>query len=149
MSNITEEEKQELVIGFIRHVYEEVQTEGWKTRRNEYLQVAGFHFEDDFFRDDMTFQKKMERKNYNLDEVISSFLCRVINNINSVWFLAWISELRPDLNIKEAREQWNDQWDRWAWKTLNEFLYIEKSWHTEIVNYELVKDVLGLNIDLK
>ena len=144
MSNITEEEKIELVIGFIRHVFEEVQTEGWKTRRDEYLHVAGFHYED-LFRDDMTFQKMMERNHYNLDEVISTFLCRVISNIHSIWFQAWISELRPDLNIKEERQQW----DKWAWKTLNKFLYIEKSWHTEIVNCELVKEVLGLNIDLK
>ena len=31
---ITEKEKRELIVGFIQHVFEEVQTEGWKKRRD-------------------------------------------------------------------------------------------------------------------
>ena len=37
MSRITEEEKREIVIGFVQHVFEEIQVEGWKERRDVLL----------------------------------------------------------------------------------------------------------------
>jgi hypothetical protein len=142
---ISEEEKQELIIKFTQHVFEEVQTEGWKTRRNELQVQCGYWGVQDDFTDDMTFDKIMERNNYNLDEVISKFLCKVIGNLGTIWFKAWLSQLRPDLDIIQRPMFW----EYWAWNSLNKFLYIEKRRDIEIVNYELVKEVLGLNFDLK
>ena len=146
MFKISEEENCELITGFIRYVFEELRTEGWKSRRDEFLTLGGFGCENDFFRDEMTFDKMMEKKLYNLDEVISCFLCRIITNLDATWFLAWIYQFRPDLDIKEERVDWSS----WARKSLCKFMYLEKSWHTEKVNYELMREILGFyDIDLK
>jgi hypothetical protein len=40
-------------------------------------------------------------------------------------------------------------WEYWAWNSLNKFLYIEKRRDIEIINYDLIKEILGLNFDLK
>ena len=130
MSNITEQERQEFVEGFLRHVYEEVQTEGWQKRKN--CLTGDDYGEDD---DDGTFDEMMERYNFNLDSVISSFLkYTVINEMN--WFEAWLYKLRPDLDIFEDRKDRKYCGD-WLWRALNDFIWVK--------NVEQIKEILGLS----
>ena len=140
---ISEEETEKYIAEFIRYIFREVQKEGWKTRRNGLQVHCGYWKTYDDFTDDMTFDKMMERNNYDLDKVISTFFCKILNKLGNtvVWFKSWISQLRPDLDMTQRPLFW----EIWAWNSLNNFMYIEKS----IMNYELVKEVLGLDFDLK
>ena len=142
---LTGEETQELVIGFIRHVFEEVQTEGWKTRRDKLQVDCGYWRSHDNFTDDMTFDKMLEKEDNDLDGVILSFLCKIINDLGTIWFQSWVSQARPDLDIKQRPLYW----ESWGWNSLNDFIYLEKIWHKKKVNYEQMREVLGLDFDLK
>ena len=149
MLNITEEDTQKLVVEFIQYVFEEVQTEGWKSRRDEFIALGDFweNDDDDDYIDDMTFDKMMETYDYKLNVVISTFLCDVISNLERVWFKAWLSHKRPELDIKEDAKYW----EYWTWCSLNDFIYVEKSWRwrREKVNFDKFKEVLGLGFELK
>jgi hypothetical protein len=149
MSNITEEEGRELIIEYIRYVFEEVKTEGWKTRREKFVGVGDFweNDDDDDYTDEMTFDNMMDTYENDLNTVISIFLCDIIGNLERVWFKAWLSQKRPELDIKGDPKYW----DYWTWCSLNDFIYVEKSWRVrrEKVNFEKFKEVLGLDFDLK
>ena len=151
MSNITEEEKNELIVGFIRHVFDEVQTEGWKTRRNEFLTQQESYVEDDDedqSPDDMTFDKAMEIYG-NTDETIEMFLYPVISNPQ--WIEAWIQQMRPDLDRRPISfcRYWS------FWNELNEFLYessiniVSEQMFLREINYDKVKEIVGLDFDFK
>jgi hypothetical protein len=153
MSNITEEEKNELLIGFIRHVFDEIQTEGWKTRRNEFLIQQDSYVEEeeneDAVPDDMTFNKAMEKYG-NVDESISMFLFQVLSNPQ--WIEAWVHQLRPELGrIPTAFCRY------WSfWNELNEFLYESSPklvpgqlYYLREFDIDKVKEILGLDFELK
>ena len=147
MSNISEEETQDLVFRFIHYVFGEVQKEGWKTRRNGLQLHCGYWQTYDNFTDDMTFNNMMERNDYDLDIVISTFLCNILNKMGNtvVWFKAWISQLRPDLDMNQRPFFW----EIWAWNSLNKFMYKGRELDEGVIDYEWVKEILGLDIEFK
>ena len=149
MSNITEEEGRELIIEYIRYVFEEVKTEGWKTRRNEFLIQRDRYVEEeaDTTLDDMTFDKAMEKYG-DMDEVISLFLYPILENPQ--WVEAWIHQLRPDLDQRGFCYYWS------GWTRLNNFLYKRpdvlvpgQMFYVREINYDDVKEVLGFGFYLK
>jgi dipeptidase len=151
MSNITEEEGRELIIEYIRYVFEEVKTEGWKTRRNEFLIQRDRYVEEeaDTTLDDMTFDKAMEKYG-DMDEVISLFLYPILENPQ--WVEAWIHQLRPDLD--QRHRGFCYYWS--GWTRLNNFLYKRpdvlvpgQMFYVREINYDDVKEVLGFGFYLK
>ena len=93
----------------------------------------------------MTFDKMLEKEDNVLDGVILSFLCKIINDLGTIWFQSWVSQVRPDLDIKQRPLYW----ESWGWNSLNDFIYLEKIWHKKKVNYEQMREVLGMDFDLK
>jgi len=151
MINITEEESCELIIKFIQYVFEEVQTEGWKERRNEFLIQQDRYVEEEFDinLDDMTFDKAMEKYG-DMDLVISRFLYQVLSNPQ--WVETWIHHLRPDLD--QRHRGFCYYWS--AWGKLNDFLYKRpddfvpgQMFYAREIDYDSVKDILGLGFQLK
>jgi hypothetical protein len=153
---VNEEEKQELIIGFIRHVFEEVQTEGWKTRRDEFLieQDLYLQSEEDPSRDipdDMTFDKMIVERKGDVDEVISNYLYPILSSYE--WIESWIYQLRPDMDQRDRGICYWNMWD-----DLHNFMYkISSKWDEKqktieffkMINYDDVKEVLDLNVCLK
>ena len=146
MSNI----KRETIFEFIRYVYEEVQDEGWKTRKDELLARYGLqvnetetlkdfleqhqlHMECEVKLDDMTFGRAMERYGI-MDEVISSYLYPVLSSFE--WMKAWMKEFKPELDEGKHLMMWD---------ALCNFMY---NWKVRSRVNE-VKDFLGLEICLK
>ena len=153
MSNITEEEKNELLIGFIRHVFDEIQTEGWKTRRNEFLIQQDSYVEEeeneDAVPDDMTFNKAMDKYG-NIDDSIEMFLFQVLSNPQ--WIEAWVHQLRPELD--RTPTSFCRYWS--FWNELNEFLYESSPklvpgqlYYLREFDIDKVKEILGLDFELK
>ena len=137
MSRITEEEKREIVIGFVQHVFEEIQVEGWKERRDVLLAQYKLQMEGDFeYTDKKTFNNALEDYKGNLDDVFTYYLYPILSNPD--WVEAWFYKMRPDLDEREEGEYY---WD--AWDALYDFMYMDD------IAYDNMKDVLGLNFDLK
>jgi hypothetical protein len=143
LSNI----KRETINGFIRYVYEEVQTEGWNTRKDENIVRQELCVERDVEREflvqhglkadcdqeDMTFGKAMERYGV-VDEVISEYLYPVLTNHN--WMKAWMIQFKPELD----KGQYLMMWD-----ALCNFMY---GWKITS-RIDEVKEMLGLVFELK
>ena len=152
MFNVSEEETCELIVEFVRHVFEEVKTEGWKTRRDEFITQQDHYVDDrqdDQIPDDMTFDKAME-KHGDTDKIISAFLYPIL--LNPQWVEAWTHHLRPDLD--QRRKGFCCYWSMWG--RLNDFLYEKPDcvvpgqiFYVREINYDKVKEVLGLDFDLK
>ena len=149
MSNITKEEKTELFIGFIRYVFDEIQTEGWMTRKHELLFKYNFYFmkNEECLKqmDIMTFDKAMEKYG-NMDDVISKFLCQVHCNY---WLEAWILELHPELeyyvdDYAEDGELWDD-FDKFLYKPSDGV----SSAYMKGIDYDKIKEILGLFLEPK
>jgi hypothetical protein len=140
MSIITEEEKREIIIEYVRHVFEEVQTEGWKKRRNEFLFQYRFHTMHDFqLVDGITFDEAMMEYKGDLDEVFTYYLYPIISNPD--WIEAWFYKMRPELDEREGGEREEKYyWD--GWDALYEFMYTNTA-------YDDMKEILGLDIELK
>jgi len=133
MSNIT----QAIVVEFIQYVYGEVQTEGWKIRRDELIAGCDFRLETDFefdFPDDLTFCKMMNNGE-DLEEIISSFLFPILTNKD--WFKAWMIRFKPDLDEQS-------HWIKWC--VLCDFMY---GWKTCDDRFDVMKNILDLEISLK
>ena len=133
MSNITE---QEIVKGFIQYVFEELQTEGWKTRRDDMIANCDFRSVTDFefdFPDDLTISKMLNSGD-DLDEVIMSFLFPILTNQD--WMKAWLIRYQPDL---DEERHWS------MWDALYTFMY---NWQVT-TRIDDVKEILGLDLCFK
>jgi hypothetical protein len=151
MSNITEEEVRNIIVGFIKHVFEEVQTEGWKTRRNEFLIQYELESEIEVqeVADEFTFNRAMEHYGGDVDEVILEYLYPILTSFG--WIEAWMYHLRDDLGGRiRGLCYWN------IWDDLDEILYTMKPiWidnqfiFQKKKNLSDVKEILELDFDLK
>ena len=146
MSNINEE-KYGLIVGFIQHVFDEVQTEGWRTRRNEFMLKYNSYFKNEEHprMDNMTFNKASDMYE-DIDETISSFLFPILSNPH--WLEAWILYVRPDL------EDYVDDGD--LWDVFDEILYKPQDgepgaykYYMRSFNYDKIKEILGLDLMFK
>ena len=136
---VTEEEKRELVIGFIQFVFSEIQVEGWKVRRDELLFNNKGYYHDyvkkDIYEKEIagnTFHKMMEDCDGDETEFIISLFYPLISTFG--WIECWCSQQRPDI--------YEDQCPFSEWELLYNFIYKEN-------NVEDLKEILGLNICLK
>jgi hypothetical protein len=140
MSNIFEEKKQQIVVEFIQYVYGELQMEGWKGRRDLLIAQCEFPLETDFefdFPDDLTIWK-MINNGEDFEEIISSFLFPILSNKD--WMTAWMIRFQTDLN----------EHDYWImWNALCEFMYGWTDNSTGIDKFDVVKNILDLEISLK
>jgi hypothetical protein len=128
MLNITKE-KYEMINGFIQHVFEEVQREGWKVRRDELLLQHDLYMECEMILDGITFGEAMETYGNDVDKVMTEYLYPVISNHN--WQKAWMIQFKPELDKKKHLIMWD---------ALCKFLY---SWKVNSSVPE-VKEILGL-----
>ena len=151
MSNITEEEARSMIVEFVQHVFEEVQVEGWKARRNELLIRQNLEGTDEGeMPDDITtFDKAMEHYGGDMDEVLSFYLYPILSS--SGWVESWIYQNQPELD-ERARgvcywNMWEDLYDFMYTMTLirvdNQLVFQKKK------NLEVMKEVLSLNVCFK
>lgn len=140
MSNITEEKKQQIVFEFIQYVYGEIQNEGWKGRRDLLIAGGNFTLETDFefdFPDDLTIWK-MINNGEDFDEIISSFLFPILSNKD--WMKAWIIRFQTELT----------EHDHWTiWNALCEFMYGWTDYSTGYDKFDVVKNILDLELSFK
>ena len=152
---ITEKEKRELIVGFIQHVFEEVQTEGWKTRRDEFLIQQGVYLQSEDpsrdIPDNMTFDKVMVERNGDVDEVLEFYLYPILSSYE--WSESWIYQLRSELDQRGRGVcYWN------VWEYLHDFLYKStcvwdekqrQMMFSKMILVDDVKEILDLNVCLK
>jgi hypothetical protein len=136
---ITKEEKTELVIGFIQHVFSEIQVDGWKRRRDELLFNNTGYYHDYVKKDiyeneieDVVFDKMMEDCQGDANEFIISLFYPIISSFG--WIECWCCQQRPEIYEEHCPLS--------EWEMLYNFIYKDN-------NVDDLKELLGLNISLK
>jgi len=146
MNFISEEEQQELIYGFIRFAYEEMQTDGWISRRNEFR--LRHHMTDTDIDGEiiLSFPETMNKiYNGDLNMTLERFFCHEISSFG--WFDAYCFHQRPDLDTRDKGQYF------YYWK-FNQILYKWIDTEHKIGEYvvgisEMLIDILELDFCLK
>ena len=135
-----------LVRGFIQYAFDEMQTDGWDTRRKELIEQ--FEIEQDGHNDQEqqpTFPALMERHSGDLDKVLHVLFCREIIYLG--WFEAYCIQLDANWDKRIA-----NVYCYWTFESVlsNWFFRSALDAQQKGTNglYEL-KELLGLNLSLK
>jgi hypothetical protein len=141
----TEEERTEMIYGFIQFAYGEMQTVRWTTRRNDFrLQ----HHTADPYIDDRcqgTFQETMEKRyNGDLELTLIHFFCNEIKSVG--WFDSYCVQQRPELDTRDE-----DYYYYWVFdEVLNDWIDSDHYIGDVAVDVaDALKDILGLDFCLK
>jgi hypothetical protein len=141
----TEEERREMIYGFIQFAYGEMQTVRWTTRRNEFrLQ----HHTADPYIDDRcqgTFQETMEKRyNGDLELTLIHFFCNEIKSVG--WFDSYCVQQRPELDTRDE-----DYYYYWVFdEVLNDWIDSDHYIGDVAVDVaDALKDILGLDFCMK
>jgi len=148
MQEISNEEKNVLVRGFIKFVFDEMHLENWTSRRKELRERFQVDPEEGNRVDDRqqpTFPEMMEIHQFDLDKVLHIFFCREI--MSYAWFESFCIQLNPIWDKRDG--------DAYCYWTFDSILY---DWFYQIardmqerglnVLFEL-KEILDLNLSLK
>jgi len=141
----TEEERTEMIYGFIQFAYGEMQTVRWTTRRNDFrLQ----HHTADPYIDDRcqgTFQETMEKRyNGDLELTLIHFFCNEIKSVG--WFDSYCVQQRPELDTRDE-----DYYYYWVFdEVLNDWIDSDHYIGDVAVDVaDALKDILGLDFCMK
>ena len=152
------EELEILCVGFIQYAYNEMQTEGWTNRRNEFYEE--FHIgQYDFERFQIeTFDNIMSATyDGDLEKTIYHFFCNEVARRG--WFASYCSQQRPELREqfdKETDENacflaWvlDSQLIKWIWDNTEELKdEFEDGFECDKTT-DKMKSILGLDVCLK
>jgi len=146
-NNIIKDIIKDIIKKFVQHVYEEVNTVGWKTRKNELLIRKNFRVDmpdtSSDFEDHMTFQYAMDKYEGNLDKVFSFYLVPIL--LSNWWVEVWVDDFIRNMSGKERIFRNCEPYFE-----LIDVLYLQHPWVLDKeMKYEDIKDILGLNIMLK
>jgi len=141
----TEEEKKEMIYGFIQFAYGEMQTSGWATRRNEFRQQQHMADPDIDNRNQGTFQETMEtRYDGNLELTLIHFFCNEIESRG--WFDSYCFQQHPELDTRDE--------DYYYYWKFDEILYEwvdsdHRIGDVDVDVADMLKDILGLDFCMK
>ena len=143
---MTEEEKKELIYGFIQYAYKEMQTNGWVARRNEFR--LRYHMTDTDIDGEiiLSFPKTMDKiYNGDLNKTLERFFCHEISSFG--WFDAYCFHQNPELDTRDEEQYY------YYWK-FNQVLYdwidSEHKIGDCVVDLgEMLRDILELDFFLK
>jgi len=93
--DITPNEFMEVIYGFIRFAYNEMQTECWIKRRYDFRnQFNLINYEFILLDDEITFPQMMERFDGNLENTLTQIFCRELTCVD--WFDAYYYYTYPE-----------------------------------------------------
>jgi hypothetical protein len=147
--NITKEKFEQLSIGFIQYAYNEMQTEGWTERRDEYCDqhhIGHYAFEDylvDTFPNIM-----MTVYDGDLDKTLYHFFQNTVTRRG--WFSSYCvkqdAEIREMFNAESIDNINYLSW--WMGTRLTQWIWMDMG-DEEEPQAEKIKTILGLDVCLK
>ena len=145
MAFTTEEEKREMIYGFIRFAYSEMQTDGWALRRNDYRLQQHMADPEIDNRNQESFQETMEKRyDGDLDKTLIHFFCNEIESLG--WFDSYCFEQRPEMDTRDEDYYYYWQFD----EILYDWIDSEhKIGDVQVDVVGMLKDILDLDFCLK
>jgi hypothetical protein len=141
----TEEERIEMIYGYLQYAYGEMETNGWPARRSE-LRLQQ-HIVDPYIdeRGQLSFQETMEKRyDGNLEVTLIHFFCNEIKSMG--WFDAYCFQQRPDMDTRDE-----DYYYYWGFEEVLTD-WIDSDHHIGDVEVDLadaLKDILALDFSMK
>ena len=142
----TEEERNEIINGFLRFAFDEMKMDGWVARRNDYRLQQHMADPDIDDRRQCTFQETMEKRyNGDLEMTLIHFFCNEIKS--SGWFDTYCFQQRPELDTRD-----DDYYYYWKFdEILCDWIDSEEHFigEVEVDIADKLKDILGLDFCMK
>jgi hypothetical protein len=141
----TEEERTEIIYGFIQFAYGEMQTDGWALRRNEFRLQHHMADPDIDNRNQRSFQETMEKRyDGDLEVTLIHFFCNEIKS--SGWFDSYCFQQRPEMDTRDEDYYYYWEFDEILYDWIDSDHYIGD---VMVDVSEKLKDILGLDFCMK